>query len=214
MADEPEFQREIITVGYVVLADIQGQVNLKIQAEPLSRIFGQIGRANVAPLPNGYIVQLGPTNLLQVLGNRIQFKGATPEILYELYRNARDRAMAPYNARAANAFGINLEANYTFTGINRDDLLARMRPDAFQQSVTLDGMRFKQTFGILTEVLNVTIEKSTINQGALYFNCNSHINHPNTHSYTLDRLTDEVNQMLMKVDHFASEVYQCGQNLV
>ena len=197
-----------------VLADIQGQVNLKIQAEPLSRIFGQMGRANVAPHPNGYLVQLGPTNLLQVLGNRIEFKGATPEILYELYRNARDRAMAPYNARAANAFGINLEANYTFTGINRDDLLARMRPDAFQQSVTLDGMRFKQTFGILTDVLNVTIEKSTINQGALYFNCNSHINHPNTHSYTLDRLTDEVNQMLTKVDHFASEVYQCGQNLV
>ncbi|MCH8844182.1 MAG: hypothetical protein IID61_14575 [SAR324 cluster bacterium] len=214
MADEPEFQRDIITVGYVVLANIQGQVDIQIQAEPLSRIFGQIGRANVAPHPNGYIVQLGPTNLLQVLGNRIQFKGATPEILYELYRNARDRAMAPFNARAASAFGINLEANYTFTGISRDNLLTRMRPGAFQQSVTLEGIRIKQTFGIQTDILNVTIEKSQINQDALYFNCNNHINQPNQHSYSLDQLVNEVAQMLTTVDQFASEVYQCGQNPV
>jgi hypothetical protein len=216
MADQAHFTREIISVSYVILADVQGPINLRVETEPLARVFGQlIGRANVAAIPGGYIAQAGPANLFQVAGNRIEFKGATAQILYELYRNARNLVMVqPYNAKDAAAFGVNLEANYTFAGTTRDQLLARMRPDRFQATVSLEGMRFKQTFGLRTNVLNVAVEKSNTNPDALFFNFNNHLAHPGRPSYSLEELTTEINQLLTVADQFVEEVYQCGQNLV
>jgi hypothetical protein len=216
MAERLPFEREVVSVSYVVLADVQGPIKLPIETGPLSRVFGsRLGHANVVALPGGvgFVVQMGPFNLFQVMGNRIEFKGATTEILYELYGNARNLAMVPpYNARAATAFGVNLEANYKFRSTTRDQLLAAMRPSGFGPSVSLEGMRFRKVSGQPGNVLNVNLEKSNLDAAALFFNFNNHIDRPNLSSYTLEDLTDTVNQLLTDANQFAEEVYQCGQS--
>ncbi len=117
-----------LTVSYVVLLESQGTVNINIQPEALSQVFGSLGPAHFSGLPNGYVVQAGQSNQLLFQPPRVIFKCANENLLLEMYQNAREMVLGQFNTRTARAFGVNFELNVVFAERPRQDVFQQLRP--------------------------------------------------------------------------------------
>ena len=197
---------QYLTFSYVVMVGGPGG-HIDLDGKRLSRVFGSLGPGNVAQMPNGLAVVLGDYNQLIVQPPKISFKGATAEILFELYRNARRDILNAFAVHKATAFGINFELDVEFPDMNPREVLNRIL--STQQIPA--GMRLNQAMLQIDET-RITIAASTREpERLLYTNFNNHIEKPEMSSFDYDTLRQQVESFRLQNERTLQEMYQCLQ---
>jgi len=138
------FSVEEVTVSHVVVAGGQQRaLNIQINPEAIVKAFSPYGVGVFVPVPNGFIVQMGPTNQLLFQPPRIEFKAATDDILRALYRNSQPTVLEPLMTDTAQAFGVNFEVHVSFPNLKPGELLAKLAT-GFLKHVAITRIGFRR----------------------------------------------------------------------
>lgn len=197
-----------VSTSYVILVGSRGNLNWNVNIQEFQGFFNPYGQGQFVQLPNGFVVQMGPTNVLLVQPPRIEFKGATREQLLSLYRKSQAVVLGPTLGMAATAFGINFEIWVEFQERTPEQVLQALIISPLRSVFAARSIALQKTEPLRRETATFTLNEMN-NQRTLGLNVNFHIEDPKSPCFSPDQLTKEINDHRQRVEEFISEVERC-----
>ena len=192
--------------SYVVLLSAPGGT-LNLTAPQLVNVFGKFGRGNVIQQQKLLGVVLGDSNQLIVQLTRITFKGATEEILQELYSNSKPLVLRPFESHPAAAFGINFQLEVECPELQPTLVLKRLLSESVAgwlnlRSATMEHESSSYTLGISNE-----------QPGRLNLSINNHIEKPEVPNFDNELLKEQISHYRRVNETMVKELYECVQKI-
>lgn len=200
------FTIEERSFSYVIIVP-QGQYQLNIDPNKLSKVFGKFGTSSFTQVPNGFLVQLGPENQLLVQFPKVEFKAANEEMLFELYQNAYELLMEQLPVKAANAFGINFVTGVKFNDMDNKEVLQRLSSNQLPINSSVTRILLRKSDALNNNILNVDIGISETHAEELQVNFNHHIPEPGKAGLPIADLKNEIENMRNRITSFLEEIH-------
>ena len=189
---DPEIDLAEYSYVLVVPSPAQGtQINL--EANRLLNLFGKYGQGQLIQGEKGIVVKFGEVNRFEFSPPRIVFHATTPDVLFELYRNALNFFLPQFKSQPSRAFGINLGFRLN-SEVLATEILNRLFKSNFPDNFSFSNATIKQketsvTFGILGD---------SQSSRTLEVKFNNHLETPSLPFYELPELRE-------RFEHFESE---------
>jgi len=194
------------TYSFVVLLGAPGGT-FNFTGQQLFSVFGKYGKGNVIQQQGLVGIVLGDSNQLIIQPPRITFKGATEEILQELYRNARPLVLRPFESHPAAAFGINFELDIESNDIQSGQVLRKLLGETVAKWLTLRSATVER------ESSFYTLKSSDEQPGWLNLSINNHIDKPQVPHFDDEMLKAQIASFRKVNETTVKELYECVQKL-